>query len=963
MSVPSSVVRALKRIAVAIAVIVAFVSASSSVFAGCSCSCRTRYHRPVTDSPAIPLLSPGDTFDRYKIEALLGEGGMGQVYRVHDTRLHRNVALKFLRIDASAEHGSSPQEVTAEAVHRLVREARAAAALDHPNAVSVYDVGEHDGIAYLAMELITGRSLRALIGDPEIPWTTRLKWLVDVARALAAAHAKGLVHRDIKPDNVMVRDDGVVKVLDFGIARRVRLPSAIAANPFDTSGGLVTLTGKGNVVGTPCYMAPEQMRGEAMDGRADQFAWGVVAYELLTGSLPWDTSGDTVKLVAQVLSMDPAPFAEHIEGLPAHVEATVLKAMSKAPSQRFASMDAIILALEPFLDHAALRTDFRSFRPEPLRPLAVPTVTAISTKVAVSTTALPTPPPVAAPRRLSRAALGAAGLAALLAVWLGARALPHRETASPSPAESASPTVVTVADLPMPSTTVPGAREAYRLALESYRDADVDGTWQNLTRAVELDPAMAAAHLRLAIVMFWGAEKTTEARAALQKAARFRSNLSERDAALLDAIEPGILRDPPDHVELGKRLSAVAARYPTDPELSLLYGSALLDEGDVEAARRPLERTTELDPRWVVGWVALGQTRAYLGDFDGAMGAWDRCSRIAPTVSACRGNRTTLLAQQGECAKIEQEAKSLMALDPSSPAGYGVLARALASEGRPRGAVEEALSQKWSRIGTPARPRVKAADEASVALLFGDFATARTKAEELDRIVRDEPSEADHAVPARLLVAIADELGDRVAAGKIATGYLSRREAWTESPHLDENAIFGDPTPAMLAAATRAGAIDARESERRREAWVARWERRASPFFKSYLWFAAYGDEVESRAEAEQALAALGPFSPLPRDHRGTMSVAALGATYLMAGRVAEARPLVEAGAKVCRALEDPIAHTRAQLSLGLVREDGGDHDGACAAYGVVLDRWGDVKVSRTAAVARAHATALRCAR
>src|SRR3954464_7281608 len=146
------------------------------------------------------MLKPGDTFERYTIEALIGQGGMGCVYRAYDPRLGRRVALKVI------SEGSAP---AADA--RLVREARTAAAFDHPNAVAIFDVGELDGAPYIVMELVAGRTLREAVGDASVPVATRAGWLGDVARALAAAHRRGLVHRDIKPENVMVRDDGVVK--------------------------------------------------------------------------------------------------------------------------------------------------------------------------------------------------------------------------------------------------------------------------------------------------------------------------------------------------------------------------------------------------------------------------------------------------------------------------------------------------------------------------------------------------------------------------------------------------------------------------------------------------------------------------------------------------------------------------------------------------------------------------------
>src|SRR5580704_13204773 len=164
-------------------------------------------------------LSPGDRIDRYEVIELLGSGGMGEVYRAHDPKLARDVALKVLRVDPGIDTNGAA---------RLLREARAVAALSHANAIAVYDVGEVQepeslrGLAYIAMELVVGRSLRTYIGDRSVPFDRRVGWLRDVAAALGAAHRAGVVHRDVKPENVMIRaEDGAVKVLDFGIARRV----------------------------------------------------------------------------------------------------------------------------------------------------------------------------------------------------------------------------------------------------------------------------------------------------------------------------------------------------------------------------------------------------------------------------------------------------------------------------------------------------------------------------------------------------------------------------------------------------------------------------------------------------------------------------------------------------------------------------------------------------------------------
>jgi serine/threonine-protein kinase len=288
-------------------------------------------------------LKSGDRIERYVIDALLGSGGMGEVYRAHDARLQRAVALKILRADKRDGTGSGSSGSGAD---RMLREARAAAALDHPNVVSVYDVGQIEtpeelrGTTYIAMELLKGAPLRSFVGDPSVPIERRVSWLADVARALGAAHAQGLVHRDVKPENVMILGDGRVKVLDFGIAKRTTTVAADAFGPTEASPGM--LTAEGVVVGTPLYMAPEQMRGETLDGRADQFSWGVVAYELLTGKVPWVAQeGGALAVVAQILSSDPAPLSVRPE-VPAHVARAVTRALAKDRGARFASMEALV---------------------------------------------------------------------------------------------------------------------------------------------------------------------------------------------------------------------------------------------------------------------------------------------------------------------------------------------------------------------------------------------------------------------------------------------------------------------------------------------------------------------------------------------------------------------------------------------------------------------------------------------
>lgn len=212
-------------------------------------------------------LTPGDSFGRYRILSVLGVGGMGRVLAAEDTLLERRVALKLvLRLDP-------------EARARFFREARIAAKLTHPNTVRLYDVGEIDDVPFLVMELIEGTSLVPYVGDVRIPLDRKIRWLVGAARGLATAHEQGLIHRDVKPGNIMVAKDDTVKVVDFGLAKQVEADATANAKA-------AFLTAPAHIVGTVSFMAPEQIAGASLDGRADQFSWAVTAHVLLASQLP-----------------------------------------------------------------------------------------------------------------------------------------------------------------------------------------------------------------------------------------------------------------------------------------------------------------------------------------------------------------------------------------------------------------------------------------------------------------------------------------------------------------------------------------------------------------------------------------------------------------------------------------------------------------------------------------------------
>ncbi len=265
----------------------------------------------------------GTTLGRYRIVARIGEGGMGEVYRAHDERLDRDVAVKVL-------HRKVAQD--ADRLARFEREARAVARLDHPNILAIYDFGTDQGVTYAVTELLDGRNLRQAIPPSGMPWQKVAEMGAAIADGLAAAHGRGIVHRDLKPENIFVTSDGRVKILDFGLAR-VREPVGEEAETADlTPGGTVP----GTVLGTMGYMAPEQLRGEPSDARSDIFALGCVLYEMLSGRAAF-LRPSTAETMAAILNEELPSLSDSGTSPPVELERVIRRCLEKSPDARFQS--------------------------------------------------------------------------------------------------------------------------------------------------------------------------------------------------------------------------------------------------------------------------------------------------------------------------------------------------------------------------------------------------------------------------------------------------------------------------------------------------------------------------------------------------------------------------------------------------------------------------------------------------
>lgn len=309
------------------------------------------------------MLNSGENFGHYRINSAIGAGGMGEIYRARDTRLMRDVAIKIL-----------PEKLVKDdaAIGRFMREAYAASALNHPNILTIYDIGEFEKIRFIATEFVEGATIRERLNEKNLTVRDSLDIAIQVSDALDAAHSAGIVHRDIKPENVMLRGDGYVKVLDFGIAKLIETQNAERGMRNEENETLIQSaqnnpqsavrspqsTAPGMIIGTAAYLSPEQARGLKVDTRSDIFSLGVVLYEMIAGATPF--SGATVPdIIAAVLKSEPKPIGEFLKSVPSELEWIIAKSLKKERKERYQNIKELTADLKRLRQRLEFETELQ----------------------------------------------------------------------------------------------------------------------------------------------------------------------------------------------------------------------------------------------------------------------------------------------------------------------------------------------------------------------------------------------------------------------------------------------------------------------------------------------------------------------------------------------------------------------------------------------------------------------------
>jgi serine/threonine-protein kinase len=880
----------------------------------------------------------GVSLGRFRVLAVLGRGGMGVVYRARDENLRRDVALKVL-----------PRTYTDDPSRRrrFLREARSAAAVTHPCVASIFEVSEAEGDVFIAMELVEGQSLRALLGTGLLPLDRVLRFVVQIARGLAKAHERGIVHRDLKPENVMVDAEDHVKILDFGLAKAA--PNASA--PEGAEGAASTeLTGEGQVFGTPAYMSPEQIRGEDTGAATDVFSFGVMLHELLAGERPFHGAG--MEILVAIARDEAPPVGQSRPGIPIELEAIVARCLRKEAALRYASARELLTDLERVAQtnetpsQASQRAALEGAATFALHtPASASAAVSVARLGASATEATRAPPAGLVPRRMGLVVAVVVAIAGAMAV-LWWRSTPTTPAGGSVPS-AAAPDGGTPEK---PVSADPEAVRAYEEGSAALRASDWPRARDGFERALARDPDCGAAAVQL-LVMTRGLsfnQDTTRHRELYRRVDAKRDRLSARDVALLDAVQPLIMREPPDPVAMGERLIAASDRFDRDAELADLAANYAFVPP--ETSLRLLDRALALDPAHLDSMQGRARALFDLGRDDEAMRELNDCVSKSPGAD-CGLDRVIALCNAGRRSEAVAAARDYVAGSAGAENAYEALSMALAADGAPEPALVEVIRRHAALEVASMSGFLEAFDLAQLDVSRGRLAAAERRARELATKVDRWPDAFPHERVTRLLADLYRERGDAKALAALASDFEARHPLWGRNANLEA------ATPTLLASLDETGVTPHDEILRR----MAIWREATAKRFRRSSRAVAYATQVVRTAdEARSALAQSARAAAY--DTRFMDLEAMLGRARLLAGEVDLARESLERATRACGRIVDPFGDVRAHLWLGAVHEARHDTAAACGAYEEVLRRWGtETPLAKTAQAAKARRAALRC--
>ena len=673
--------------------------------------------------------SAGTKLGRYEIRSPLGTGGMGEVYLAQDTKLDRKVAIKLL-----------PERLVADeqARKRLIREARAAAGLDHPNICSIHEVGEEDGRSFIVMQYVEGETLDVRIKRKPLDLSETFSLAMQVADALAEAHAHAIIHRDIKPANIIITGRGQAKVMDFGLAKSI---GSMVESEAETE---TILTEPGMILGTLPYMSPEQVRVEQTDARSDVFSFGAMLYEMASGRQPF-ASESAAATASAILTHEPPPLARFAREVPEELQRIVRKCLEKDREQRYQSARDLAIDLEN------IRRQHESARIQLLSSDRSPSVSSVPGVSAAAKRAMSIPS--------WRVVVAAAALIALIGAGLVYVMLFRR-----APLAAVLP-IKSLAVLPLENLSGDPAQEYF-----------VDGMTEELTAALAKIGALRVIS-RTSAMQYKGAHKSlpdiarelnvdgvvegsvrrsgerVKVTVQLIRAATDQHLWAESyDHDLTDilALQSDVARDIANEVRIqltGQETAKLSSSAKVDPEAhdAYLRGRFYWNKGareDLEKARQYFEQALEKDPRYAPAYAGLADyysvlpfyTNARPDDvFPKAKKAVTKALEFDSSLAEAHGTQAYILTYYDwDWAAAEREFQQALALNPNDATLHHRYSRYLSSLGR----VEEALGEiERARLLDPNAPVIRA----NVGLIYY-FARQNDRAiEELQKVLRDQP--------------------------------------------------------------------------------------------------------------------------------------------------------------------------------------------------------------------------------